>query len=310
METLTLDGETKKCSKCKVVKLTTEFGKDRTRKSGLHYYCKPCQSSYKTPEKLSAWRKTPSGRYSEKRKDAKKRGLDFKLTLEDFHDFYKTPCHYCGDDIGSVHLDRKDSSKGYVIDNVVSCCHRCNIHKSVKSYEEFLKVLECKNEIVHNKDGTTIIIIKERDGSCHHSVVDTEVYHNNSISTYEWEVVPGRNYPGAGKHVVRARFKWDSPIPGRCQQGIFLNQIVAGDMYGSELQAYNLDDNGLNNLSENISVYDPSTHRRCCRCRKVATHNEFYRDSSRGENGLQPRCKTCSCEESMAYHAANKKRKD
>jgi hypothetical protein len=46
-------------------------------------------------------------------------------------------CHYCDGDIswreygkGPYNLDRKDNDVGYVIDNIVVCCKRCNYAKS------------------------------------------------------------------------------------------------------------------------------------------------------------------------------------
>ena len=36
---------TKKCSRCKVIKSTSEFNKNKRRKDGLKYYCKECRKS-------------------------------------------------------------------------------------------------------------------------------------------------------------------------------------------------------------------------------------------------------------------------
>lgn len=56
-------------------------------------------------------------------------------------------CHYCGlpasesngtEEYRYNGIDRKDSSRGYIKGNVVSCCRTCNTVKMDKSYEEFI----------------------------------------------------------------------------------------------------------------------------------------------------------------------------
>jgi 5-methylcytosine-specific restriction endonuclease McrA len=44
-------------------------------------------------------------------------------------------CHYSG-------IDRKDSSKGYILSNVVSCCFTCNKAKGTMSEKEFLEWID------------------------------------------------------------------------------------------------------------------------------------------------------------------------
>jgi hypothetical protein len=67
------------------------------------------------------------------RGDAKRRGLPFDLTKEEFMSFWQLPCSYCGSAIDTIGLDRVDSSAGYSIDNVVPCCTVCNRMKNVYS---------------------------------------------------------------------------------------------------------------------------------------------------------------------------------
>lgn len=75
---------------------------------------------------------------------AKKRAYEFSLTLDEYVDnFVGRACHYCGEDLpwndrnyrsedrsfrksNGSHLDRKDNSKGYSLDNCVPCCGDCN----------------------------------------------------------------------------------------------------------------------------------------------------------------------------------------
>lgn len=68
-------------------------------------------------------------RYNIYKKNAKKRNLEFLLTKNQFYNLTAQPCCYCGDLQGHNGIDRVDSSKGYTVDNCVSCCSRCNIMK-------------------------------------------------------------------------------------------------------------------------------------------------------------------------------------
>lgn len=75
-----------------------------------------------------------------------------KLTRQQFDQFQTMDCTYCGfpvtgrslltaeENTGSG-LDRKDSTKGYVIENVVPACFLCNRTKNCWfSYDEMLIV--------------------------------------------------------------------------------------------------------------------------------------------------------------------------
>lgn len=85
----------------------------------------------------------------------------------DFETFFKLsqlPCHYCGRDPHRIYnlgsngadyipttiqseqgnfvyngLDRIDSSKPHIPDNIIPCCWDCNDMKKDRSYEEFIK---------------------------------------------------------------------------------------------------------------------------------------------------------------------------
>ena len=86
-------------------------------------------------------------------------GVEF--SFDDFLQFTKIPtCHYCGIDLvwtayqskGNVHksrptcrynLDRRNSKIGYLLENVVVCCPRCNMSKRhAFSYEEWYGMAE------------------------------------------------------------------------------------------------------------------------------------------------------------------------
>ena len=89
---------------------------------------------------------------------AKKRNLSFTLTLEHFKDLITSPCHYCNriipnknrfemdEDIAVVGVDRKDSNRGYEIDNCLPCCCNCNYMKRDQSYDNFLTTCKLISE--------------------------------------------------------------------------------------------------------------------------------------------------------------------
>lgn len=83
--------------------------------------------------------------YREYQKNAKKRGVLFRLTKKQFRELTAGSCTYCGcppSKTKSNHsyngVDRIDSSKGYTIDNCVSCCYRCNVMKSNLTTRDFV----------------------------------------------------------------------------------------------------------------------------------------------------------------------------
>lgn len=82
--------------------------------------------------------------------DANKRGHEWGLTREEVWAFTKQSCYYCGKEpeqvCGSIQyngcyiyngLDRLDSNKGYVCNNIVPCCKQCNYAKLAMSVSEF-----------------------------------------------------------------------------------------------------------------------------------------------------------------------------
>lgn len=81
---------------------------------------------------------TPRGMFWLCRATAKRRGIPFHLTENQFTSFYGKPCAYCGSTFDAVRLDRIDNDKGYEIENVASCCWICNRAKGELSKQQFL----------------------------------------------------------------------------------------------------------------------------------------------------------------------------
>lgn len=81
---------------------------------------------------------------------ARHRGLEWALPDDQFYALTTGDCTYCGVEPSTVcqpsrngsyvynGIDRVDNDKGYISDNVVSCCNRCNHAKRDMPQAEFL----------------------------------------------------------------------------------------------------------------------------------------------------------------------------
>ena len=127
----------KKCIKCESLKEESEFHfrnkKDKVRRNT----CKDCRN-----ENRRILRNQPLNKYKSYRYDALRRGLKFKLSFSEFKSFEGKSCHYCGDELDSICLDRIDNDLGYFKENIVSCCYKCNSIKHIYDREEFLRHIE------------------------------------------------------------------------------------------------------------------------------------------------------------------------
>ena len=96
----------------------------------------------KHPEKMRSIKaryfQTVRGKYIQYKASAKRRGLVFPLTLEQFKEYWGLPCSYCGGQISTIGLDREDSTRGYEVDNIIPCCARCNIAKASMTPDEYV----------------------------------------------------------------------------------------------------------------------------------------------------------------------------
>lgn len=80
---------------------------------------------------------------------AKRRGLIWTLSDEEFNTLSQNKCHYCGtgpsntltepyDTFTYNGVDRKDNSLGYTLENSLPCCFECNMCKGTMEYDAFL----------------------------------------------------------------------------------------------------------------------------------------------------------------------------
>lgn len=126
----------KKCYYCGEFKDISEFHHNKCTADGYTNMCKECS------------RHTLERRYKGYRQGAKIRNLDFNLTKEEFNEITKMPCNYCGEYSGvflGVHfcgIDRIDSNKGYIKDNVVPCCEMCNRMKLDYKFDDWVNKMK------------------------------------------------------------------------------------------------------------------------------------------------------------------------
>lgn len=145
--------KTKYCSRqCKLI------GCRKTDKNGMRI-CTLClvskpQIDYYTPtnsrcsscerKRSDKDRITVPRRFSFSKSQAKRRQLDWSITIEIYRFLLSQPCHYCYGplDPTGIGLDRKNSASGYTTDNVVPCCYVCNMVKGdTFTYEEMMEFM-------------------------------------------------------------------------------------------------------------------------------------------------------------------------
>jgi hypothetical protein len=128
----------KKCTGCLIEKEETEFSLKHARKSKrLQSKCKQCLAQ-KSKIYYTQNKNKPNIKYSDYKRDAKKRNLEFTLSKEEFLTFWQQPCFYCSKSINTIGLDRVDNSKGYKFENLVPCCFPCNQLKTNLTIEQML----------------------------------------------------------------------------------------------------------------------------------------------------------------------------
>ena len=125
-----------------------QLNKEQLRERSNHYY-------HTHKEKFSEYNKkyqqTPNGRYQTYKSRAKRKGWDFGYTLEDFHNMFdNTTCHYCGDKIVGIGIDRLDNKLGYTKENTVPCCTTCNNMKYIYDHDFFINHITIISQFQNN----------------------------------------------------------------------------------------------------------------------------------------------------------------
>jgi hypothetical protein len=97
------------------------------------------------------YRESPKGRYSSLKSVTNKKKIELSISFEQYQSIIKSnSCHYCNNILptSGYGLDRKDNNLGYLIENVVSCCARCNyVFQDYFNYDEKLILAKAIKEI-------------------------------------------------------------------------------------------------------------------------------------------------------------------
>lgn len=81
---------------------------------------------------------------------ARNRGISFNLTRDEFAKLILSNCVFCGSEPSNTKkrynetrqyngIDRIDSNKGYELNNVQTCCWKCNLMKNSLNQSDFLE---------------------------------------------------------------------------------------------------------------------------------------------------------------------------
>ncbi len=96
---------------------------------------------------------------------ALKKNIDFSITEIEYHTITSKSCYMCGKENTTLHsngIDRIDNNKGYVIDNIHSCCGECNYMKNNYTMNDIMQkfiliyekhkngVFETPTDVCHN----------------------------------------------------------------------------------------------------------------------------------------------------------------
>lgn len=110
------------------------------------------------PDQKALWNR----KYGMARKGAIARNYVFELSPEQYKELCLQPCYYCGAPPSPVFgglvangVDRFDNTKGYIADNCVPCCPRCNEMKMTASYTDWIAQME--RILKHCKERSTTI---------------------------------------------------------------------------------------------------------------------------------------------------------
>jgi hypothetical protein len=114
---------------------------EKERNTRKAYYA---QNKSKELEENKRYKRTLLGRYNQLKSAAKKRKSEC-ISFEEYKNLLKDDmCYYCGKSLNETGyaLDRVDSSKGYTLGNVRTCCSKCNSAKNNMAELEFYSHIE------------------------------------------------------------------------------------------------------------------------------------------------------------------------
>jgi hypothetical protein len=123
---------------------------DKKKSCGCLTSTKSAENSIKSRYKIAKQDAGYRSIYSSYKLNAKSRGFDFNIDFDYAVSILKSDCHYCGIEPSNTYMksyynatyngiDRVNNTKGYEMDNIVSCCKMCNIAKNNNTEEYFLQ---------------------------------------------------------------------------------------------------------------------------------------------------------------------------
>jgi hypothetical protein len=159
----------------RIIKVQCECGKTKEVQlnniTGGHSVCcgyNPCKIPFNKNKRSPET--TYNLLYGAYKRGAISRGLDFELDMNQFKSFIDKNCYYCNSEPNNIYqvknsktgeiragipityngIDRLDNTKGYIINNCITCCETCNKMKHAHEYEVFLNHVK---KIYENKFG-------------------------------------------------------------------------------------------------------------------------------------------------------------
>lgn len=154
----------KKCYICKILLTSKTAYKDISKKNMLMSKCKKCSNirlnerrrkngyyrskSFNNEKREKRRYNSIGGKYRIYKHGAKVRNYEFEITKEEFMTLWQKNCVYCGNSIETIGIDRVNNKKGYILDNIVSCCIICNRMKMTMDKNDFIE--QCKKIINFN----------------------------------------------------------------------------------------------------------------------------------------------------------------
>jgi hypothetical protein len=138
---------------------------------------------------------------------AQKKNLEFKLSKNEFDEISNKNCYYCKKINSNSHtngIDRKDNTKGYNVDNCVSCCTQCNCQKSELSDSEFIEhcirvsKYNCKHNLQIPEIETVIRCITKRNNK---DIEKTKII----IAKQQDNLLPPKIYEAVAPHIPNTR---------------------------------------------------------------------------------------------------------